>query len=99
MRLARFDAGKASVKDVLDALSAYAEIIEPGRDYSVQHRELLEAAPWKTCDCGICQKVGIQICVFRGTERNKRRGFHNLCVFSKRLTHTLESKEAVSAFA
>lgn len=99
MRLARFDAGKASVKDVLDALSAYAEVIEPGRDYSVQHRELLEAAPWKTCDCGICQKVGIQICVFRGTERNKRRGFHNLCVFSKRLTHTLENKEAVSALA
>ena len=99
MRLARFDAGKASVKDVLDALSAYAEVIEPGRDYSVQHRELLEAAPWKTCDCGICQKVGIQICVFRGTERNKRRGFHNLCVFSKRLTNTLENKEAVSALA
>ncbi len=99
MRLARFDAGKASVKDVLDALSAYAEVIEPGRDYSVQHRELLEAAPWKTCDCGICQQVGIQICVFRGTERNKRRGFHNLCVFSKRLTHTLENKEAVSALA
>jgi hypothetical protein len=97
MRLARFDTGKASVKDVLDALSAYAEIIEPGRDYSVQHRELLEAAPWKTCDCGICQKVGIQICVFRGTERNKRRGFHNLCVFSKRLSSTLENKEAVSA--
>jgi hypothetical protein len=99
MRLARFDAGKASVKDVLNALSAYAEVIEPERDYSVEHRELLEAAPWKTCDCGICQKVGIQICVFRGTERNKRRGFHNLCVFSKRLTHTIKNKETVSALA
>ena len=95
-RLAAFDVGKGSVKGVLDALSAYADIVEPERDYSVQHRELLEAAPWRTCDCGICQRVGIQVCVFRGTERNKRRGFHNLCVFSKRLIDNVESKETVN---
>ena len=98
-RLAAFDAGNISVKGVLDALSAYADIVEPERDYSVQHRELLEAAPWKTCDCGICKRVGIQICVFRGTERNKRRGFHNLCVFSRRLLENLENKKAVGAHA
>jgi hypothetical protein len=98
-RLAAFDAGKSSVKGVLDALSAYADIVEPERDYSVQHRELLEAAPWKTCDCGICKRVGIQVCVFRGTERNKRRGFHNLCVFSRRLVENLENKKAVGALA
>jgi hypothetical protein len=98
-RLAAFDTGKSSVKGVLDALSAYADIVEPERDYSVQHRELLEAAPWKTCDCGICKRVGIQVCVFRGTERNKRRGFHNLCVFSRRLMENLENKKAVGAIA
>jgi hypothetical protein len=98
-RLAGFDAGKASVKDVLDALSAYAEIVEPERDYSVQHRELLEAAPWRTCDCGICEQVGIQVCIFRGTERNKRRGFHNLCVFSRRLSENPEKQKAVGALA
>jgi hypothetical protein len=98
-RLAAFDAGKSSVKGVLDALSAYADIVEPERDYSVQHRELLEASPWKTCDCGICKRVGIQVCVFRGTERNKRRGFHNLCVFSRRLIENVENKKAVGALA
>src|SRR5712691_10737380 len=99
IRLAAFDAGKCSIKGVLDALSAYADIVEPERDYSFEHRELLEAAPWKTCDCGICKRVGVQICVFRGTERNKRRGFHNLCVFSRRLVENLENKKAVGALA
>ena len=31
------------------------------------------------------QDVGIQVVIFRGTERNKRRGFHNLYVFNHRL--------------
>ncbi len=96
-RLTKFDEGQASIRDVLDALCAYSEIVEPEHDYYAQHRELLEAAPWKTCDCGICQQVGIQVCIFRGTERNKRRGFHNLCIFSRRLTHRTESKTAVGA--
>jgi aspartate-semialdehyde dehydrogenase len=33
--------------------------------------------------------VGIDVAVFRGSERNKRRGFHNLCVFRQRLDRTL----------
>jgi hypothetical protein len=85
-RLARFDRGETKLKAVLDALAGYAEILEPDHDYSAQHRELLETAPWKSCDCGLCEAVGIQICIFRGTERNKRRGFHNLHVFRQRLT-------------
>ncbi len=43
------------------------------------------ARPWKDCDCAVCQDVGIQVMLFRGTERNKRRGFHNLHVFARRL--------------
>jgi hypothetical protein len=86
LRLFQFDEGEATLKSVLDALSAYAELLDAPRDYAVQHRELLESAPWKRCDCGICAAVGIQVCIFRGTERNKRRGFHNLHVFRQRLT-------------
>jgi hypothetical protein len=93
--LARFDAGETSVKAVMDALTAYAEIVQPGRDYSVQHQELLETAPWKSCDCGVCQEAGIQICIFRGTERNKRRGFHNLSVFSRRLNESTSTRRRV----
>jgi len=49
------------------------------------YRDLLEAAPWRRCQCGVCQDVGIQVAIFRGTERNKRRGFHNVYVFSASL--------------
>jgi hypothetical protein len=92
LRLAAFDEGEITLKPVLDALAAYAEILEPDHDYSAQHRDLLECAPWKSCDCGLCEKVGIQICIFRGTERNKRRGFHNLHVFRQRLSLSQRSR-------
>jgi hypothetical protein len=84
-RLRDFDLGTCSTNAVIEALSAYAEVVEPDRDRAAEYRELLEAAPWKRCPCGICERVGIQVVIFRGTERNKRRGFHNLYVFSRRL--------------
>jgi hypothetical protein len=84
-RLRDFDLGTCTTKAVIDALSAYAEVVEPDRDRTGEYRELLETAPWKRCPCGICERVGIQVVIFRGTERNKRRGFHNLYVFSRRL--------------
>jgi hypothetical protein len=98
-RLAAFDAGEATVSEVLDALASYGEIVKPDRDYTEQHRELLETAPWKGCDCGICEEIGIHICIFRGTERNKRRGFHNLSVFSRRLSQSLAPQSAVVGIA
>ncbi len=86
--LRRFDAGKASVRKTLDALRAY-EALYGERDHSSAYEETLEARPWKTCKCGICAGVGIDIVVFRGAERNKRRGFHNLFVFNRRLQRQL----------
>ena len=32
---------------------------------------------------------GIHVVIFRGTERNKRRGFHNLHIFNHRLQEKL----------
>jgi hypothetical protein len=29
--------------------------------------------------------VGVEVIIFRGSERNKRRGFHNLAVFRDRM--------------
>jgi hypothetical protein len=52
-------------------------------------RRTLEDAPWKFCGCGICGQVGIEVSLFLGSERNKRRGFHNLAVFRNRLNNTL----------
>jgi hypothetical protein len=41
------------------------------------YRELLNAQPWERCDCPICGEFGIEVAIFRGNNRNRRRGFHN----------------------
>jgi hypothetical protein len=82
--LRAFDSGEVQVEDVLDALARYQEVIDPEkRSYLDDYRRTLEDAPWKSCPCQICQACSIDVAIFRGTERNKRRGFHNLSVFGK----------------
>ena len=64
------------------------EIIAPQAaetDRTEQYRATLAARPWRDCRCDLCVAVGIEIIIFRGSERNKRRGFHNLYVFEQRL--------------
>ena len=46
-----------------------------------KYRRTLEAKPWKECPCDVCQQIGIHVLIFRGTNRNKRRGFHNTWLF------------------
>jgi hypothetical protein len=41
------------------------------------YEELLRREPWTECDCRICQEYGIEVAIFRGNNRNRRRGFHN----------------------
>jgi len=41
------------------------------------YEELLRREPWNECDCRICEKYGIEVAIFRGNNRNRRRGFHN----------------------
>ncbi len=41
----------------------------------------LEDRPWEMCGCAICKKWGVEVAVFRGNNRNRRRGFHNTHVF------------------
>lgn len=41
------------------------------------YRELLIERPWQECDCVICADLGIEVVIFRGGNRNKRRGYHN----------------------
>lgn len=41
------------------------------------YRELLQNRPWDECDCPVCTELGIEVAIFRGNNRNRRRGFHN----------------------
>jgi len=77
-----FDAGRARVEDVLDAVDEYDRLITPNRPpHRDRLRRTLEARPWKACSCAICQRDGVDVIVFRGNNRNRRRGFHNTAIF------------------
>lgn len=49
----------------------------------------LRAEPWKDCNCRICEELGIEVVVFRGNNRNRRRGFHNMHQFYKEFNSQL----------
>ena len=80
-----FDKGLATVSTALSTLLEYEELYHDGKSFGFIYREVLEDAPWKRCKCEICSALGIHVMLFRGAERNRRRGFHNLFVFYKRL--------------
>jgi hypothetical protein len=92
--LQEYDTGEISVKHVIDALLDYYEIIGFG-GYEEAYRNVLDDSPWKSCPCSICAKAGINVIIFRGAERNKRRGFHNLYVFRQRLDRELDARSVV----
>lgn len=90
--LRRYDAGEISAPTALRALLAYENFCDEDRkDRTDAYRETLGDRPWRSCSCGICEQAGIDIAMFRGSERNKRRGFHNLYVFNQRIRHDSES--------
>ena len=84
-RLNEFDHGLCSVEDAVEALTTYELLYHDGNSFEAAYREVLEEAPWKRCPCDVCRALGIHVMLFRGAERNRRRGFHNLYVFYNRL--------------
>jgi hypothetical protein len=67
---------------LLDHLVSYDELVAGQRKHTRErlHRTLSER-PWEKCPCAICQRWGVEVLVFRGNNRNRRRGFHNTYVF------------------
>lgn len=41
--------------------------------------------PWEHCGCRVCRESGVEALIFRSSNRNKRRGIHNLHVFHAHL--------------
>jgi hypothetical protein len=106
--LREFDAGRVTLESTLSSLLALDELLELPRDGEVNpqykarrlarhaqmYRELLEEQPWKKCDCVICQEIGIEVVIFRGNDRNRRRGFHNTYIFHKRFNALLKGEKS-----
>jgi len=105
--LREFDAGRVTLESTLSSLLALDELLELPRNGQVNpqekarrltrhaqmYRELLKEQPWKKCDCVICQEIGIEVVIFRGNDRNRRRGFHNTYIFHKRFNALLKGEK------
>ncbi len=91
--LAAYDSDAASIEDILPLLRAYEQLHDGSRDRTEIYREVLTDKPWKKCPCDVCRRIGIHVILFRGAERNRRRGFHNLFVFYQRLHRELGQDE------
>jgi Queuine tRNA-ribosyltransferase len=99
--LLMFNSGNASVETTLAPLVEYEKLYDEGPSRAEIYRETLSESPWKRCDCDICRRIGIHVILFRGAERNRRRGFHNIFVFYQRLHREMgqEQEIACSVFA
>ncbi|MBO6947195.1 MAG: hypothetical protein JJ855_04365 [Rhodospirillales bacterium] len=57
------------------------------------YRKTLADRPWEECDCNICAQIGVEGAIFRASNRNKRRGIHNMWVFQKQLQRLTGNEE------
>ncbi len=92
MRL--FDEGKRSVEDVLAVLLEYERFYDPDakKDHADVYKETLQDRPWQKCSCEVCKDLRHHVILFRGAERNRRRGFHNIWTFYQKLQREFGSE-------
>lgn len=99
--LRAYDRKASTVETTLDAVMDYHQflVLGDGTSAEQQHKALsktaalvkrtLEHQPWKTCGCAVCSSIGVEVIIFRSSNRNKRRGFHNLGVYHRHLQKAL----------
>lgn len=93
-----FSDGNASLEETLEHVMNYSTPLLFGKDDGLTQNEIkkmenlrerytntLTKAPWKKCPCKICKTVGIEVIIFRSSNRNKRRGFHNLYAYQNHI--------------
>jgi hypothetical protein len=90
--LTRYDRDEVKLDPLLDALRSYEQIYSKGKSRLSAYRDVLKDRPWKECPCEICDALGVQVVMFRGAERNRRRGFHNLHVTYRRLHRNIRKR-------
>jgi len=82
-KLRMYDKRETDLETVLKILSRFNKSIGGQPELMKYYRKTLEEKPWKLCDCPICRSIGIEVVIFRGNNRNRRRGFHNTYIFYK----------------
>ncbi len=91
--LRAYDHDDQDLEGVLETVLEYNAVLATGQAYEfvrdkptmeklrARYRATLADKPWRRCDCRICRDVGIEVMIFRASNRNKRRGIHNLAAF------------------
>lgn len=71
----------AGLEETLAAIDAYDRRLPRSSEdiaaIRAQYARTLRDRPWERCGCSVCQSTGIDVLIFRGSNRNKRRGAHN----------------------
>lgn len=106
-----YDRKKVRLDDAIEAVADYGSLMGDDLAEGSASREKLRESireatrrtlqdrPWENCPCEICQAASIEVMIFRSSNRNKRRGFHNLGVFFQHIRRLLPhiDKESGSA--
>lgn len=89
LRLLReYERKREGLRSILDNIVEYDSLLlrtSDTNDLRDKYETTLKDAPWEQCDCPVCRALGIDVIIFRGFNRNKRRGFHNTRMFYERL--------------
>jgi queuine/archaeosine tRNA-ribosyltransferase len=85
--------GEAAVEACANALIAYEMLARPN-SHKLRERYIrtLSERPWQYCDCPICRNAGIEVMIFRGNNRNRRRGFHNTYIFYRNMQRVVNGE-------
>jgi hypothetical protein len=105
-----YDRGSVDLETAVEGVCAYGGLLADDPSPGSRSREDLVAAiraattrtlkdrPWKRCPCEICRQASVEVVIFRSSNRNKRRGFHNLGVFFEHVQRLLGKELARDSF-
>jgi hypothetical protein len=83
--LLHYQERKIGASEALESVMEYDRLLirssKGEENLENRYKETLDNRIWELCKCDICKKSGIDVIIFRGANRNKRRGFHNTWVF------------------
>lgn len=95
--LRAYDRRELDLRGLLEALHGYDDLLGDDRKTKTPWTRMertLQDRPWEVCACPVCKEIGIEVIIFRGANRNRRRGFHNLAWTQRTLEHWREGAEA-----
>lgn len=90
-----YDLRKIDLETALNSIVNYDRLLfrstKEERNLKDKYRETLKSRPWESCNCKVCKDLGMEVVIFRGANRNKRRGFHNTWIFRSKMVKKVQA--------